>query len=723
MLTKTITKSISVLIIEDNPGDTRLIKEALNSSSLDGYNIASCSHLSDGLNALSNNHYDVLLLDLGLPDSSELDSLRVIKEYHPHIPVVVLTLDSNKSLGSAAIESGAQDFITKSELETSILEKSIRFAVERNKLENQIKTSENFYEKTFEQASLGMAHLSLEGNILKVNKKACELVGYNEHELLGQKVDILIHDDDLKKDIDDWIKMLRGQIGSFASDRRLINKDGSVRWARINGSLIKPAGKPVIIFITVEDINLKKRAENILDRAFENYKVLAENSPDIIIRFDKELNVLYTNSIIKNLKGKDSGYYVGKNLSEISGESDYRKWTDIIREIFNSRKKRYLRESVETIDGIKIFEILMIPEVAFDGEVVSILIVSRDISERIRSEEELQQKNLLLEKIIENNPVGMWIADKNGNILRHNKAAELIWGVTNQWSLEKVDAIRGWWADTGKEIKKGEWALDRASKYGETSLNEIIDIECFDGEKKTIINSAVPIMNSEGDIESILVINQDITQLKKMEKELKGSLAEKDMLMKEIHHRVKNNLQIILSLFNLQKNYSLNRTIEEVFTDSQNRIRSMILVHDKLYRRGGISELDLSDYLTELILEVQKSFSDSDKNIDVDLKLAKITATIDDAIVIGLIVNELIVNAFKYAFREMKNGAIMVCLNVQVDKNILTIKDNGAGIPAEIQFNNTKSLGLLLVNSLVTQLKGKIELIRKEGTEFRITFS
>ena len=723
MLIKTLAKSISVLIIEDNPGDTRLIKETLTGSLNENYNIDSCSHLSDGLNALSNKHYDILLLDLGLPDSSDLDTLRVIKEYHPRIPIVVLTLDSNNNLGSSAIESGAQDFITKSELDSSVLEKSIKFALERNKLETLIKTSENFYEKTFEQASLGMAHLSLEGNILKVNQKACELIGYKEQELLGQKVDLIIHDNDLNTDIDDWIKMIRGKIKSFSSDRRLIKKDGSVIWTRISGSLIKPAGKPVIIFITVEDIDLKKRSENILDRAFENYKVLAENSPDIIIRFDKELNILYANSVIKILNDKDPGYYVGKNLSEISDESDFRKWTDIIRGIFKTRMKKYVKESVETLSGSKTFEILMIPELAFDGEVVSVLIVLRDISERLRSEEELRKKNLLLEKIIENSPVGMWIADKNGNILRYNKTAELIWGITNYLPLEAQDVFRGWWTDTGKEIKKGEWALDRASKYGETCLNEIIDIESFDGQKKTIINSVVPILNSEEDIESILVINQDITRFQKMEKELKGSLAEKDMLMKEIHHRVKNNLQIILSLFNLQKNTSMNRTIEEVFTESQNRIRSMILVHDKLYRKGGISELDLSEYLTELIQELQKSFFDPDKNIEVELKLAKIQATIDDAIVLGLVVNELIVNAFKYAFRKRNCGVITVCLIAQDDKNVLTIKDNGDGIPENIELIKTKSLGLLLVNSLVSQLKGEIQLIRKEGSEFRITFS
>ena len=196
---QTLQSEVSLLIIEDNPGDVRIIEEVLRESSSNFYRLTSCSNLSLGIKTLNENKFDALILDLRLPDSSDIETLEIIRENDPDIPIVVLTIINNEEIGLAAIQSGAQDFLAKEQLGNKSLEKSIKFAIERKKLEQKIRDSENLFEITFELASVGMAHSSMEGKCLKVNHKCCEISGYEKEELLWKKVDFFTLKDEKSK--------------------------------------------------------------------------------------------------------------------------------------------------------------------------------------------------------------------------------------------------------------------------------------------------------------------------------------------------------------------------------------------------------------------------------------------------------------------------------------------------------------------------------------------
>lgn len=714
--------SNTILIIEDNPGDARLLSAILGGSPFINYNIEIRFDLYSGLRTLSEKKFDVILLDPGLPDSNGLETLQKIREINPDIPIIILTVDSNEQFAVDAIKNGAQDFIFKGELKYSILEKSIKFAIERKRLELSAVSSMNFYEKTFEQAAVGMLHLSLKEKILKINRKACEITGYTPEELVGRPISVIIHDDDLKNNTNNQFNLFLDETKAYSLERRIIRKDGTVIWANLTGSIIKPVNVSEIIFITIEDIDLKKRLENIADFSLKNYKFLAENSPDIIIRLDKNLNVLYANPMIKSYMGKEADFYIGKNISEVTREKDFKKFRNSISDVIKSGEKDFIQETVQMINGLKTYEIFIIPEINKAGVLKSILVLARDITERIKAEEEILRKNKLLESIIENNTIGMWITDKNRNPIHHNKILELIWGGSDYIPVNMMTDYKAWWADSGKEIQNEDWPSIRALKYGETTLNEKINIKCYDGQIKTILYSAIPIFNSDDKVENILVLNQDVTELLKMEEQLKVSLAEKEILMREIHHRVKNNLQIIMSLFNLQKDLLKNYSVEEIFTENQSRIRSMMLVHNMLYKTNIFTGIELSQYLTDLIRELQKLFSDKMNKIEFVLKLNKIEVSPDYAINLGLIVNELILNAVKHGFHFKQEGKIVVSAGRNSGKISLDVKDTGDGIPDEIDFQESDTFGFLIVNTLVSQLKGSIELIRGNGTEFKISF-
>jgi two-component sensor histidine kinase len=204
------------------------------------------------------------------------------------------------------------------------------------------------------------------------------------------------------------------------------------------------------------------------------------------------------------------------------------------------------------------------------------------------------------------------------------------------------------------------------------------------------------------------------------EKELTKTVGEKEVLIREVHHRVKNNLQIIISLLNLQSRYINDETTLSAFRESQNRIKVMALVHEKLYQSKDISKINLYDYVHFLGNSLLQYFGMKGKGITLTMDIRDISLSVDTAIPLGLIFNELISNSLKYAFPGGRKGEISVAIHRQDDTLTILFKDNGVGIPNDLDWRNAKSLGIRLVISLVEQLNGTIELDRTAGTTFNI---
>ena len=206
------------------------------------------------------------------------------------------------------------------------------------------------------------------------------------------------------------------------------------------------------------------------------------------------------------------------------------------------------------------------------------------------------------------------------------------------------------------------------------------------------------------------------------EEQLKASLSEKEVLLKEIHHRVKNNLQVISSLLNVQSKYVHDQETLRMLQDSRHRVRSMALVHERLYQAEDLARIDFAKYIRSLASYLIRSYG-AGNLIKLAVDLGNVSLSVDTAIPCGLILNELISNSFKHAFPDQRPGQINVSFRERDGNLVLTVRDNGIGMPAGLDFRNTESLGLQLVNTLVHQLEGSIELESSDGTAFKITFS
>lgn len=335
---------------------------------------------------------------------------------------------------------------------------------------------------------------------------------------------------------------------------------------------------------------------------------------------------------------------------------------------------------------------------------------------------ELNQKNLELEKL------SLVASETDNAVLIFNEKKEIEWansGFTKMtgFNIEEITRLKG------NHVRDFTFS---------TEVDELLDT-CI-SEKKSIVfesqilrkdgyqiwasNTLTPIFNESGELKKIVVIDTDITYRKKMEEQIRESLEEKGLLLREIHHRVKNNLQIIISLFNLQSHYINDTKAFEALKEGQDRIKSMALIHERFYQNEGLSKIDFDDYITRLIENLYISFNISPERIIYTVQAEKISLDIDTAVPCGLIINELISNVFKHAFHENEKGTLKVAFaRVPNSENLkLTIADSGKGIPEGFEIEEVDSLGMQLINALTNQLDGKIKLIPGQGATFELEF-
>ena len=345
---------------------------------------------------------------------------------------------------------------------------------------------------------------------------------------------------------------------------------------------------------------------------------------------------------------------------------------------------------------------------------IEITLSKKEEERRWREEEE--KYRFLLENISE----GIIAGESRGRVIFWNRGAEAIFGYSVDEAVDKPLTFV-----MPEEFRRGyQRRIKRVISAGKS---EIIGrrFEVFglrkDGSKFPLelsINS----WRIRGDVFFICVA-LDITERKKADDKIRAALKEKELLLREIRHRVKNNLNLIYSLLNLQSRYIKDRKALMMFIESRNRVRSIALINDDLHLLKGQERVDFANYIRNLVARLFHSYGVDTNLIRYKLDVDDIFMDIKTAVPCGLIISELVSNSFKYAFPRRKKGKI--CIDLHKDKQnrfILVVSDNGVGFPEGLDFRSTESLGLQIVADLVEQLKGTIELDRRGGTKFKISF-
>lgn len=333
-----------------------------------------------------------------------------------------------------------------------------------------------------------------------------------------------------------------------------------------------------------------------------------------------------------------------------------------------------------------------------------------EINERVRAEEALRESEERFRRLSDAAFEGIAIHDK-GKILDANSKMAEMFGYKRSEFIGKhaLDLA----APESRDLVLKHIQSGYEKPYEATGLRK--DGTTFSGE---VVGKPLPY---QGRVVRVTAI-RDITERKQAEEQIEASLKEKETLLKEIHHRVKNNLQIIASLLDLQSESLTDPQDLQIFQDSQNRIRSMALIHEQLYQSEDLARIDTAQYIEDLVYSLFNSYETQSGSIIPKLDVDEIFLNIDAAIPFGLILNELVSNALKHAFSDGRKGEIYIGLHSDHERQTLFVRDNGVGLPEDLDFQNTESPGLQLVCTLTDQLKGTITLDRSSGTTFQITF-
>ena len=335
-----------------------------------------------------------------------------------------------------------------------------------------------------------------------------------------------------------------------------------------------------------------------------------------------------------------------------------------------------------------------------------------------KSEKQLEDSEEKYRSIFENTGTAMIITDENMTITLANRTFKNILNQKGDQIEGKLNWIEMLVPDDRKKIEIYH-KIDEKKDVNSAIVPKTYEVQSMiNGDLRDFFATFEFIPGTKSSLISLI----DITDRKRAEDLLKTSLKEKELLLREIHHRVKNSLQIISSLLSLQASEFDDNLIIEKYKESENRIHTIALIHENLYQSTDISNIDFKNYLEILIDDIMYSYKVDRKMIKTVLDLNDYELGIETAIPVGLIINELVSNALKHAFKSGEMGEIKIILDKQDDTYTLTVQDNGVGLPDDILPENSKSLGLMLVNALVTQLEGKISFEVKNGTSFKIIF-
>ena len=458
-------------------------------------------------------------------------------------------------------------------------------------------------------------------------------------------------------------------------------------------------------------------------------KKLKENENKYRKIFNNEFDMIHLNIIKNGIPGKfidvnnvgieRLGYTYDEFLNMTPMDIiAHEKRSEIQKNAFNIFEKGYLEFDIiqQAKNGKKIPVEVKSTLIGLNEEKV-VLSISRDITESKRAEKTLQESEKKYRDLAELLPQTIFETDLNGNITFVNHIGHQIFGYTPEELNKGINMIQILVPEDRARAMKNNQRILNGEKlpFGEfTALKK-------DGTTFPIIVNTNLIIQ-EDKIIGLRGILVDISELKDAENKIKASLKDKEVLLREIHHRVKNNMQIISSLLNLQIDYLNDEDAVDVLKESQNRVKSMAMIHEKLYLSTDLTKINFVDYIQSLISNLFYSYNVKEDHIKPILKIEDVNLNIETAIPCGLIITELISNCLKYAFPNQMKGKIIISLKQVEDKFELIISDNGIGLPENININKIKTLGILLVKSLTEQIDGKISIQRKNGTQFKITF-
>lgn len=584
-------------------------------------------------------------------------------------------------------------------------------------------------EMLFKYSLDGIMLTNPNGEILQANPAACEILGMTEEEITDRgREGIVAKDGKLERALKQ-----RSETGSFAGELNYIHKSGRKIPVEVTTSVfINYAGEKRTSLI-FRDISDRKQQEQALQDEKEFTEVVLNSLPGLFYVLDEEGNVVRFNDHAKELFDLPADKIIGRSPAEFVHESDQEKVPEEIRGVLEEGYREF-EITLKTGDGNTAIYRFNAERLDQDGKTF-IIGTGLDITEKKELEEQLSS---LLEKEHVQRIKAEADRDKLKEMFEEApspkcflEGPELRYVIANKAYRQVVgqeDIIGKEITDVVPELKEQGYIdlLHEVYQTGEPYLGYgdpvQIDKEKEGSKQKYIFNLLfAPLFDEDGEVYGIFIEAMDFSEQIAYQQQLKESLKEKETLLAEIHHRVKNNLAIVTSMMQLQAIESESSELQGVLRSAEQRVQTIATIHELLYGSESLSHLNFGENIKELLHNIMQVY-DSGKQITIDLNVEDIPININQAIPCALMVNEVITNAYKHAFNHQGEGEIAVHLHEEGGNVVVQIKDNGVGIPDNVMQKNSSSIGMTLINLLKQQLEGEVHYSNENGTKFKLEF-
>ncbi|GEM_PF-2275162 len=596
----------------------------------------------------------------------------------------------------------------------------------------EVRKSEEKFRTLTENITMGVYRRTSgnRGKIIEANPALVKMFNFNsKEEFLAANFNKLFQNQSERKVLNK--KLL--QHGMIRHEQINFKKqDGSPFIGSISTVVVKDdAGKIKYYDGIIEDITERIQAAETLEKERTLQRTLIDNLPCGVFVKNKNYQKIIVNPVhIEEVKNRLKSLKINPDVNLLD-KTDFDVFPQELAARFFTEDQKVIKDGEIILnkeeygvkeDGSKVC--LLVSKVPLrdkDGTIIGIVGITNDITDHQVAAETIEKERTLLRTLIDNLPGGVFVKDKNYRKIIVNpihvdgvKGHLQFLGMNSNIDLLGKNDFEVFPQDLAEKFSKED---QKVVEHGQLILNQEEFGVDAKGEEVCLSVSKVPLRDQGGSITGMVGITVDISEQKRAQQQIQKDLMEKQVLIRELYHRTKNNMQVISSMLRLHSKRVKNQQVTTILNEIENKILSMALVHQKLYESRDLSHLNLKDYFNSLVSLLRMIHSNSSTNINFIVEGEEINVLIDTAIPCGLIINELLTNSIKYAFPDKKDGTITISLKID-EKNQLLIKvaDNGIGLPVSFDFDQDCNLGLESVIGLVRhQLQGEVSFVNKDG--------
>ena len=585
---------------------------------------------------------------------------------------------------------------------------------EKKKTEDCLVESREKYKRLYNYSPFLLLEVDLDSQkIISCNEKLAGSLGLLPEDIEGKSLKEFLPEDVLNRRI---------SFGKQAFEQNKILTFDDERAGKSFQHIYIPVhknGRRLLHTIST-DLTELKSVKNELQKNLLTLQNITDNMFDLVSIFTIDGTVEYTSPSCEKLLGYKPEDIIGRNMFDFVHPDDREKTTGQMQELVDSKSEMTQVLRLRKIDGDYVWvENIGKTQTNEKGEVTGIITSTRSISERVESKKIAEDERIFLNIVLDNITEAIIICNAEGKIIRFNEAARRLHNLPEEFiPAEQWAEYYDLYYSCGKKLlKKEDIPLFRAFK-GEDVQNFEIIVAPKDSSRPRILScNGHQLTDSDGRVAGAVTSMYDITDRKKAEEEIRQALKEKDFLMKELNHRVKNSLIMVSSLISLKAAEK-----EADLSDIQNQIAAISLIHEKLYQSESVNIINCKEYFADLLHSIFSSFIQ--KPVRIDEKIEDIGLPSKTASFLGLIISEIATNAIKYGFKDDKEAVFSIRMqkNTESDEYELILSNTGHPFPDNVDAGSTETLGLRLINTLVFQMNGSIKLQKKPVPVFTIRF-